>query len=181
MCNGEKFQLIICSQDRQGNNITVEPTAANNPANSSFFVNWSSVLPEKYKRFNVRWSFVSGNANSADNGDRFKALGLVYINFYEGVEQFDTHTKSKNGLKYVGFIERVNNTNYISKLSENAEFSINRPKNNRIDVRIYSTQTIFDNTLVVEVPSIDTPVLLTNNGNVYLQDWILTLEFSPVE
>jgi hypothetical protein len=185
MCNQEKYQFIVCSQDRLGNDPTQTPTSTNNPNNCTFYVNWASVLPEKYKRFNVRWSFISGNADSSNQTPSFKGYGLVYANFFQPIEQFDTHTKSKNGLKFLGLIERCGtnnaNTNYIGYVNSNPDFTMNRPTNNQLNIRVYSTETVYDNNDPTPGPRLDTPTLLTNAGGQFLQDWILTFEFTPIE
>jgi hypothetical protein len=158
----EIFTVIFKSKSSNVLSIGIRDTFANlQPDNGqdkdnynrvTYNVNWLSILPTKYKKFQCQFVFKSKYFNSAYTGDNrkydFKDNGIINMNIgrtnnydglqmssdigiIQGVSEVDgmrgmgTEVMSYNGSLY-----------YCSTINDNNSFSIDYPLNNQITISL---------------------------------------------
>jgi len=118
----ESYNIIFCSR---GNNV-INKTSLNAV---QYNVNWSVILPKKFKKFHCQFIFKSENYSSGvltDNG--FVGMQGIVSNCYDGLSR-----TSNLGIIYPVFLGGTNSF-YNSTNNDNNDFYIDYPINNLVTI-----------------------------------------------
>lgn len=143
-------------------NSTISTNIINNTSRNSiqYFINWASVLPDKYQRYNLTFTFTTDYVALSTSASQ--AFGSISVNFGNaGVVGQNSATSTFIGqyIQYIGYC--VSNTPvilYAAGSQDNPPTTISYPQNNIITVNITDVR---------------------NSGNL-IPNYILRLCFKPV-
>jgi hypothetical protein len=119
----ETFSIIFCSR----NSNVISSTNLNAV---QYNVNWSAILPRKYKKFHCQFIFKSENTTTALTQNGFVGLNMGRVNVFDGLQ----NNSSQLGIIYpvnVGVQYFYNSTN-----NDNNDFWVDYPVNNIVTLTL---------------------------------------------
>jgi len=134
-----------------------------------YFVNWGSILPKKFKKFNTQFIFKSENTGIALTDNGFVNMDFGKVNVYDGYSNYQNL-----GIVYPVAVQQTSTTfNYFynSTNNDNNNFYMDYPVNQVITVNLKK----FDGT-GMSMPT-GTPGALTANS----LNYVLILNLTGIE
>jgi hypothetical protein len=133
----ESFSLILNSQT--STNIINN----SNLANLQYNVNWLNILPQKYRRYNVKFIFASDNANTVGGVGPMNNGVQTYNGVYYGGPIFI-------GMKYFNLNNIYTITSFLTGTGYSGTYSV-EPVATINPNLIYSTNTTFNSNVICSV------------------------------
>ena len=127
MSSPESFNIVFNSRGVNAINKT-------NLNAVKYFVNWGSILPKKYKKFNAHFIFKSENTGVALTDNGFVHMDFGKVNVYDGYSNYQNL-----GILYPVAVQTNATTfNYFynSTNNDNNNFNMNYPVNQVITVNL---------------------------------------------
>ena len=157
----ETYNLVLNSQISTNR-------IGSNKRNYQYYVNWNAILPNKYKRFLVNFSFITLVQSS------FAEMYILYLDF----NGTNVYSQSNSRNNYAGNLLPTNNltnavaqatgttiqTSYfyiMTRLNDNPNFTIQYPNNNLITVDIVNANS--------------------SSGTTFNYEYILNIQFIPID
>ena len=119
----ETFSIVFCSRNPN----VIDSTNINAV---KYNVNWSTILPNKYKKFHCQFVFKSENTSTALTSNGFVGMDFGRVNVYDGLQ---------NNSRMLGIIYPVTcgaQYFYNSTNNDNNDFWVDYPINNTVTLSL---------------------------------------------
>jgi hypothetical protein len=135
----------------------------------SYYINWDAVLPRKYRKFNVSFSF---NTLMSTNGPLSPASLVILSTDFGSFSGNEPNGGSNHNLGMITIGTMVGTTNYRFQAlhGDNPASTINYPSNNVITIGL------------AEINQLNNYALSnTNSGSLQIGNYMLILSFEPID